>query len=29
MYTENPTSKLVTQEGLFLTVNKDFIEIIK
>ncbi|RIO92871.1 glycosyltransferase family 2 protein [Staphylococcus haemolyticus] len=29
IYTKNATPRLVTQEGLFLTANKDFIEIIK
>ena len=29
IYTNNSTPRLVTQEGLFLTANKDFIKIIK
>ncbi|WP_241960865.1 DUF5776 domain-containing protein [Staphylococcus hominis] len=29
IYTKNATPRLVTQEGLFLTANKDFMEIIK
>ncbi|WP_256088084.1 DUF5776 domain-containing protein [Staphylococcus haemolyticus] len=29
IYTTNSTPRLVTQEGLFLTANKDFIKVIK
>ncbi|WP_337193993.1 DUF5776 domain-containing protein [Staphylococcus hominis] len=29
IYTKNATPRFVTQEGLFLTANKDFMEIIK
>ncbi|MEM5615361.1 hypothetical protein AAHH63_02015 [Staphylococcus haemolyticus] len=29
MYTNNSTPRLVTQEDLFLTANKDFIKVIK
>ena len=28
IYTTNSTPRLVTQEGLFLTANKDFIKVI-
>ncbi|WP_411912679.1 DUF5776 domain-containing protein [Staphylococcus pettenkoferi] len=27
--TKNSTPRLVTQDGLFLTANKDFVEVVK
>ncbi|WP_338147456.1 DUF5776 domain-containing protein [Staphylococcus pettenkoferi] len=29
IYTKNSTPRLVTQDGLFLTANKDFVEVVK